>query len=157
MKFILIDRIHEIHPGERITALKCLSMAEEYLQDHFPRFPVMPGVLMLEAMTQTGAWLVRATEEFRYSIVVLKEARNVKYADFVEPGESLIVRATWLKSEGRLTTLKVEGEVAGNIAVSSRIILESSNTSGTGEPNATDLGAIRKLKQQFNLLCQVRG
>lgn len=112
---------------------------------------------MLEAMTQTGAWLVRATEEFRYSVVVLKEARNVKYADFVEPGESLVVRATWLKSEGRLTTLKVEGEVAGNIAVSSRIILESSNTSGTEEPNTTDLGAIRKLKQQFNLLCQVRG
>ncbi|MEX0794476.1 MAG: 3-hydroxyacyl-ACP dehydratase FabZ family protein [Pirellulaceae bacterium] len=157
MKFILIDRIHEIQPGERISAVKCLSMAEEYLQDHFPRFPVMPGVLMLEAMTQTGAWLVRATEEFRYSIVVLKEARNVKYADFVEPGESLTVRATWLKSEGRLTTLKVEGEVAGSIAVSSRIVLESSNTSGTDEPNTTDLGAIRKLKQQFNLLCQVRG
>lgn len=157
MKFILIDRIHEIQPGERISAVKCLSMAEEYLQDHFPRFPVMPGVLMLEAMTQTGAWLVRATEGFRYSLVVLKEARNVKYADFVEPGESLVVRATWLKSEGRLTTLKVEGEVAGNIAVSSRIILESSNTSGTEEPNTTDLGAIRKLKQQFNLLCQVRG
>jgi len=157
MKFILIDRIHEIQPGHHISAVKCLSMAEEYLQDHFPRFPVMPGVLMLEAMTQTGAWLVRATEEFRYSVVVLKEARNVKYADFVEPGESLVVRAAWLKSEGRLTTLKVEGEVAGNIAVSSRIILESSNTSGTDEPNTTDLGAIRKLKQQFNLLCQVRG
>ena len=52
MRFTLIDRITELKPGVSITAVKGLTLAEEYLQDHFPRFPVMPGVLMLEAMFQ---------------------------------------------------------------------------------------------------------
>lgn len=152
MKFSLIDQISEIHPGERISAVKCLSLAEEYLQDHFPRFPVMPGVLMLEAMTQTGAWLVRVTNNFSHSLTVLKEARNVKYGNFVEPGEMLVVKAELIKIDGNLASLKVSGEVAGTVAVSSRIVLESYNSSGTDEPNITDLNAIKQLKQQYDLL-----
>ncbi|WDI44261.1 3-hydroxyacyl-ACP dehydratase FabZ family protein [Bremerella sp. P1] len=152
MKFSLIDQISEIHPGERISAVKCLSLAEEYLQDHFPRFPVMPGVLMLEAMTQTGAWLVRVTNNFSHSVTVLKEARNVKYGNFVEPGEMLVVKAELVKMDGNLASLKVSGEVAGTVAVSSRIVLESYNSSGTDEPNITDQNAIRQLKQQYDLL-----
>ncbi len=154
MKFCLIDQITEVRPGERISAVKCLTLAEEYLQDHFPRFPVMPGVLMLEAMTQTGAWLARATDQFTYSMTVLKEARNVKYADFVEPGEMMLVQAEIVKKEGTLTSLKVSGEVKGNVAVSSRLVLESSNVSGTAEPGTVDKLAIRQLKQQFDLLCR---
>ena len=52
MRFNLIDRITELNEGQSITAVKGLSLAEEYLKDHFPRFPVMPGVLMLEAMKE---------------------------------------------------------------------------------------------------------
>ncbi|MBI1249591.1 beta-hydroxyacyl-ACP dehydratase [bacterium] len=152
MKFCLIDQISEIIPGERISAVKCLSLAEEYLQDHFPRFPVMPGVLMLEAMTQTGAWLVRVTNNFSHSLTVLKEARNVKYGNFVEPGEMLVVKAELVKMDGNLASLKVSGEVAGNVAVSSRIVLHSYNSSGSDEPNITDQNAIRQLKQQYDLL-----
>ncbi len=97
MHFTLIDRIIELEAGEKIMAIKSLSLAEDYLQDHFPRFPVMPGVLMLESMAQTSAWLVRHTEDFAHSIVVLKEARNVKYADFVEPGQVLTITADHLE------------------------------------------------------------
>src|SRR5262245_7400051 len=87
MKFILIDRITELVPGQRITAVKALSLAEEYLADHFPRFPVMPGVLMVEALVQASAWLVRATQDFAHSMVLLSEARNVTYKNFVSPGQ----------------------------------------------------------------------
>ncbi len=87
MKFILIDRITELVPGERIGAVKALSLAEEYLADHFPRFPVLPGVLMIEAMVQASAWLVRTTEDFAHSMVLLSEARNVTYKSFVAPGQ----------------------------------------------------------------------
>ena len=59
MRFVLIDRIVEVRPGQSLVAVKNLSLAEEYLADHFPGFPVMPGVLMLEALTQAGAWLIR--------------------------------------------------------------------------------------------------
>src|SRR5260221_10514665 len=108
MRFTLIDRVTELVPGERITAIKNLSLAEEYLADHFPGFPVMPGVLMLEAMTQTGAWLIRASEDFAHSTVLLKEARNVKYASFVEPSETLIVTASILEQNERQTKIKAE-------------------------------------------------
>src|SRR3972149_10441021 len=89
MRFSLIDRIDELEPAERIAAVKTLSMAEEYVADHFPGFPVMPGVLMLEAMAEAGAWLVRAQEDFAHSMVVLRKASNVKYGQFVEPGAAL--------------------------------------------------------------------
>ena len=86
MKFILLDRITELVPGQRLCAVKALSLAEEYLADHFPRFPVMPGVLMIEAMAQAAGWLVRQTEGFAHSVVMLAEARNVTYKSFVAPG-----------------------------------------------------------------------
>ena len=64
MRFVLIDRIIDLQPGQSLVAIKNLSLAEEYLADHFPGFPVMPGVLMLEALTQAGAWLIRDMENF---------------------------------------------------------------------------------------------
>ena len=73
----------------------------------------MPGVLMLEAMTQAGAWLVRASEDFAHSLVVLKEARNVKYGQFVEPGQTLSVTAEILEQTDRETKLKAQGSVEG--------------------------------------------
>src|SRR5271168_1212794 len=106
MRFTLLDRIIELEPGAKITAVKNLSLAEEYLADHFPGFPVMPGVLMLEAMTQASAWLVRASEDFAHSVVLLKEARNVKYANFVEPGQTLHVTAEIVEQDARETKLK---------------------------------------------------
>ncbi|MGC8553857.1 MAG: 3-hydroxyacyl-ACP dehydratase FabZ family protein, partial [Phycisphaerae bacterium] len=57
MQFTLVDRLLELDPGKSIVMTKQVSMAEEYLADHFPRFPVLPGVLMLEAAIQASAWL----------------------------------------------------------------------------------------------------
>ena len=57
MRFNLIDRIVEVRPGRGLQAVKNLTLGEEYLADHFPTFPVMPGVLMLETLVEAGAWL----------------------------------------------------------------------------------------------------
>jgi 3-hydroxyacyl-[acyl-carrier-protein] dehydratase len=127
MRFCLLDRILELEPGVRVTAVKKLRPDEQYLQDHFPRFPVMPGVLMLEAMYQASAWLVRQSEGFSNSIVLLKEARNIKYADFVTPGKELVVMAEILKEDESLTTLKTQGLIDGNVAVNGRLVLERFN------------------------------
>ena len=105
MRFCLLDRITELVPGVQITAVKRLRPDEDYLDDHFPRFPVMPGVLMLEAMFQASAWLVRQSEGFAHSVVILKEARNVKYFDFITPGQELVVTAEILKQDESTTTL----------------------------------------------------
>src|ERR1700752_3103368 len=93
MRFNLVDRILEVEPGKRIRAVKNLTLGEEYLADHFPTFPVMPGVLMLQTLVEASAWLLRLTEDFRHSVIVLREARNVKYGSFVEPGKTLVVTA----------------------------------------------------------------
>jgi len=91
MKFVLIDRITELVPGQRIEAIKALSLAEEYLADHFPSFPVMPGVLIVESLIQASAWLVRETENYAHSMLLLGEAKNVTYKNFVSPGQTLEV------------------------------------------------------------------
>jgi len=89
MRFYLVDKINQIEPGKRIVTTKALSLGEEYLQDHFAAFPVMPGVLMLEALTQSAAWLVRLQQDFAKSVIVLRAARNVRYANFVQPSNLL--------------------------------------------------------------------
>jgi 3-hydroxyacyl-[acyl-carrier-protein] dehydratase len=158
MRFSLIDRILELEPGKRIVAVKALSSAEEYLQDHFPKFPVMPGVMMLEALHQASAWLIRKTEDFAHSIVLLREAKNVKYSDFVEPGQVLTVTCEIIKEEGALVTLKAQGEVNGRPAVTARLVLERSNL-GDGDPSRADLDPYvrRRQKEQFQLLYHPQG
>jgi 3-hydroxyacyl-[acyl-carrier-protein] dehydratase len=158
MRFTLIDRIIDLKPGVSITAVKTLSLAEEYLRDHFPLFPVMPGVLMLESMYQTGAWLVRKTDEFAHSMVMLKEARNVKYADFVQPGQVLRVTAQIEKQEGRFTRLKASGSVEGTVTVSARLVLDQYNLADEDPGQAAvDLYTRSLFKEQFALLYPPNG
>ncbi len=155
MRFTLIDRIAELKPNESITAVKGLSLAEEYLRDHFPLFPVMPGVMMLEAMYQASAWLVRASEDFQHSVVLLKEASNVKYADFVEPGQLLTVTAKIMKQDEQTTRLKTNGTVNGANAVSARLVLERFNLADrVPQRSETDAVVRRALRAEFKLLYQ---
>jgi len=153
MRFTLVDRIIEMEPGVRITAVKNLTMAEEYLGDHFPRFPVMPGVLMLEAMTQASAWLVRVTEDFAHSMVVLKQARNVKYGQFVEPGQTLTVTAEILKTGEKDTKLQARGTVGGRTTVSGRLVLARYNLAETRPDLAsTDRTTKTEMRKMYSLL-----
>jgi 3-hydroxyacyl-[acyl-carrier-protein] dehydratase len=153
MYFSLIDRIETLEPGKRITATKSLSLAEEYLQDHFPNFPVMPGVLMLEALTQASAWLIRVSEGFAHSIVVLKEARNVKYARFVQPGQTLHIVSEIVQENGNLVTLKAEGSVEGQNNLKARLVLCRYNLSDTDPLQApTDQRVIAEMQERLRNL-----
>lgn len=91
MHFNLVDRVLE-RESERIVTIKHVSAAEEYLQDHFPTFPVLPGVLMLEAMVQAG-------RELAGERVVLGRVRALKFGKFVKPGGTLRVEVVILKRE----------------------------------------------------------
>ena len=124
MRFSLIDRITALEPGRSVTAVKTLTRAEEYLLDHFPGFPVMPGVLMVEAMVQASAWLVRVTEDFAHSTVTLREARAVKFNSFITPGQTLHVTSTLHKRGEGTMTFKASGERDGVNCVSARLTLD---------------------------------
>ncbi|MFM8474258.1 MAG: 3-hydroxyacyl-ACP dehydratase FabZ family protein [Planctomycetaceae bacterium] len=127
MKFCLVDRITALVRGESIQAYKQVSLAEEYLQDHFPGFAVLPGVLMVECMVQTCAWLSRVTDDFRYSTILLHQARAVRFNGFVKPGETLVIAANYRGGTPQQPEFQVAGTVDGRSAVSARLTLSLQN------------------------------
>jgi len=150
MRFTLIDRITSIQPGKSITAIKNLSLSEEYLADHFPGFPVMPGVLMVEAMVQAGAWYMRQHENFAFSMVLLKSAKAVKFLSFVAPGRTLEVTAEVHEWNNGECTFKGSGSVDGVAAVSARLTLERFNLADRNQKlKDSDETQIRSAREMF--------
>jgi 3-hydroxyacyl-[acyl-carrier-protein] dehydratase len=153
MRFVLIDRITELQRGQSLVAVKNLSLAEEYLADHFPGFPVMPGVLMLEALTQAGAWLIRDMEDFAHSVIVLKQAKTIKYGSFVEPGRQLQLRVDLVTHGEAETTFKGVGTIDGQEMVKGRIILTRYNLRDRDPGlHATDSLIVSGLRDLFATL-----
>jgi len=150
MRFSLVDKILTLEPGRSITTVKNLSLAEEYLADHFPGFPVMPGVLMVEAMVQSGAWLLRASDDFAYSTILLKSAKAVKFNSFVTPGNALMISVNLQKEADNEVTIKAKGEVDGVQTVSGRLVLERFNLADRNPDLAeSDEYRVRKLRELF--------
>lgn len=155
MRFRLLDKIVELEAGSHIKATKLLRPDEDYLKDHFPRFPVMPGVLMLEAIYQASAWLVRMSEDFANPIVLLKEARLIKYTGFVAPNQTLKLSAEIRKQDDQTTTLIGKGTVGDSVAVSGRLVLERFKLADRYPLHSTvDPYSRRQLKAEFDRLWQ---
>jgi len=153
MRFALVDKITQLEKGKSITAVKNLSLAEEYLADHFPGYPVMPGVLMLETLVQAGAWLVRATEDFKYSTVMLKQAKALKFNSFVAPGQTLTVSLNIHKWEGDEIVLKASGHVDDVPTVSGRLVLQQFNLKDKNPQLArSDEHQVEQMKEMFRLI-----
>lgn len=127
MRFHLIDRIVDYRPGQSLQAYKNLTLGEEYLADHFPSFPVMPGVLMLQTLVEAGAWLLRLSEDYRHSVIVLREVKNIKYGTFMEPGKRMDVAVELTERAAGLATFKGRGEMLGQQTVSARVSLATYN------------------------------
>jgi 3-hydroxyacyl-[acyl-carrier-protein] dehydratase len=153
MRFNLVDRIVEVQPGKSLHAVKNLTLGEEYLADHFPTFPVMPGVLMLEALVEAGAWLLRVTNDFKHSIIVLREARNVKYGTFMEPGRQLSIQVELVDQDPGSATFKGKGEVDGQTAVTAKLKVANYNLRDH-DPSlvATDERIVQHMRNQYGLL-----
>ena len=113
MRFELIDRVLE-QSAERIVAVKSVTSAEEYLADHFPSFPVLPGVMMLETLVQAGRKLLADRSD---RPLVVTEVRNVRYGNMVRPGEQLTVEVTLKKDDDAGWDLTGDGRVNGQVAV----------------------------------------
>jgi 3-hydroxyacyl-[acyl-carrier-protein] dehydratase len=122
VKFNLLDKI-ELLNNDRIVGVKFVSLAEEYLADHFPTFPVLPGVMMLEAITQAAGWLLHHRTGFGKSMAVLKEARNVKYGQFVAPGNYLKVDVEFQKPTETGAVFKATGYAGTDQALAARVEL----------------------------------
>jgi 3-hydroxyacyl-[acyl-carrier-protein] dehydratase len=118
MRFHLIDRIDRCEPGKTLVATKYLALGEEYLADHFPQFPVMPGVLMLQSCVEAAAWLWRATTDFQHPVIVLRELKSVKYGTFMQPGRKMTVTVEMTKTDPANNTATFKGVGANDLGES---------------------------------------
>jgi 3-hydroxyacyl-[acyl-carrier-protein] dehydratase len=158
MRFNLIDRIVEVQAGRSLRAVKNLTLGEEYLADHFPTFPVMPGVLMLQTLVEAAAWLLRLSEDYRHSIIVLREVRNLKYGTFMEPGRQMSVTVELAERGEAVATFKGKGESDGQATVSAKLTLATYNLRDSDPALAArDEQIVQHLRGQGELLCKLPG
>jgi len=155
VKFILVDQLISHEPGKRLVMAKNVTMAEEYLADHFPGFPVLPGVMMLEAAVQTAAWLVRQHSNFAHSLIVLKEARGVKYSSFVAPGQTLLMAADAIEITQTHSSFKIKGTVGTATAIQARLELAHVNLTQTDPALAPiDQLSINAQRERWQIFTQ---
>jgi len=105
--------------ADRVVACKNVTAAEEYLADHFPGFPVLPGVMMLETLVQAGRLLAGGTSR----PLVLEQVRNLRYGNMVRPGQTLKVDVSVRKRDGDALELQGVGHVGDDVAVQGRFRL----------------------------------
>lgn len=119
--FLLVDRIDELEPGIRATGIKSVTYHEDFFKGHFPGEPVMPGVLMLEAMAQVGAVIVLSLEENKGKTVFFGGMDKVKFRRKVVPGDVLQMECKVVKQKGPIGVSKAVAKVNGKLAVSAEM------------------------------------
>ncbi|MHC4330918.1 MAG: hotdog family protein [Planctomycetota bacterium] len=153
MRFILIDKVVSLEAGRQIKAVKNVSLSEEYLADHFPTFPVLPGVLLLEGLIESASWLVRRTENFAHSMILLEQARNVKYKSFLAPGAQIEYTIEAKTIEENVSSFAAFGVSQGQKIVEARLGLRHFNLADDDSAMAAvDARVIENLKERWKLL-----
>jgi 3-hydroxyacyl-[acyl-carrier-protein] dehydratase len=114
--FLLIDEVLELEPGEHVVALKRVREDEWYLRGHFPGRPIMPGVLIVEAMAQTGAIAVLSEEENRGRIALFAGIDDTRFKRIVEPGDELQLECTLEQVRGPIGKGRARATVDGQLA-----------------------------------------
>ncbi len=111
--FLLVDRIEELEPGVRAVGLKNVTQNEPFFEGHFPDYPVMPGVLIVEAMAQVGAVGVMVKEEYRDKLALFAGIDGVRFRRQVVPGDTLRMEVEIERLKGRVGRGRGEATVAG--------------------------------------------
>lgn len=112
MRFLLVDRILSLTPGRDVVAVRAIPRDEEYFQDHFPGFPVVPGVLLTEMMGQAAAKCLNAERRPRGN-AMLARILSASFRQWVRPGDEVHLHATIESNEERFATAECRAEVAG--------------------------------------------
>ena len=119
--FMLLDTVEELVPGIKAVAKKCVSYNEPYFQGHFPTEPVMPGVLIVEALAQTGAVAILSMEENRGKTAYFAAVNSAKFKKKVTPGDVLILETEIVKQKGNMGLGKATARVNKEVAVQAEL------------------------------------
>jgi 3-hydroxyacyl-[acyl-carrier-protein] dehydratase len=119
--FLLVDRVLEITPRVSITALKNVTMNEPFFQGHFPDFPVMPGVLIIEALAQTAALLTFSEAKAENAIYYFAGIDGARFKKPVLPGDQLIMTAILEREKAGIYKFQVKATVSGELAAEANI------------------------------------
>ncbi len=119
--FLLIDTIEELEPGVRALGKKCVSMNEPYFQGHFPGNPVMPGVLIIEALAQVGAVAILSQPEWKGRTAYFAGIDKAKFRQKVMPGDVLMLEMEIIKVKGPVGVGKATATVNGKVAASAEL------------------------------------
>ena len=121
--FLLVDRIVELTPGVRIVGVKQVTVNEHFFQGHFPGAPVMPGVLILEAMAQVGAvYALQQIEGRESKLVLFSGIDNARFRRPVVPGDTLVLTVTPVRVGSRVQRMRGEARVDGQLAAEADIM-----------------------------------
>jgi 3-hydroxyacyl-[acyl-carrier-protein] dehydratase len=123
--FLMIDRVLEVVPGKSIVGLKNISFNEAHFQGHFPGHPVMPGVLIIEALAQAGGVLAyeTATADDRVRILYLVGVEETRFKQTVQPGDQLVLRVELVKRRRSLWRFNGVAEVDGKLVAETQILM----------------------------------
>ena len=114
--FLLVDRILELEEGKRALGLKNVTINEPFFEGHFPGYPIMPGVLIVEAMAQVGAVAILSMEAYKGKLAVFAGIDKMKFKKQVVPGDALIMEAELIAIKHGIGKAKVSSTVDGKIA-----------------------------------------
>jgi 3-hydroxyacyl-[acyl-carrier-protein] dehydratase len=120
--FLLLDKVEEINPGKSVTAYKNVTMNEYFFQGHFPQEPVMPGVLIIEALAQAGAVALLSLDEYKGKIAYFGGINKARFKKKVVPGDVLKLEVEIIKIKGPAGVGKAIATVDGKKAVEAEII-----------------------------------
>ena len=114
--FLLVDRIIELEPGAKAVGIKNVTINEPYFAGHFPGRPIMPGVLMIEAMAQVGACALFSQEKYKGQLGFLAGADKMRFKRLVIPGDTLVISAQVIKLKSSFGWFKGEIRVQNELA-----------------------------------------
>jgi 3-hydroxyacyl-[acyl-carrier-protein] dehydratase len=143
MRFLMVDRITELESGKRASAVKNVTLSEDFFTHHFPEQPIMPGALILECMVQLADWLIRENQDFHHAGLP-SAFETIKFYQLVRPGDQLCLKVEVLERQNGQYRLSGQAQCGQELVAVARFNMNVVPTA--------DLQPIEEAKQLFQLI-----